>query len=176
MPQPVESTYLKLLYTGGTNNSDPLLSLGGAYGQEFIFDPQQYTLDQLLENLFPNVRPEEQVAGKVRYRAIGIKNSHPDGTMYFFTLKMTKPVGDTVFYFGWAPEDINTPPQQIETETQEPSNVTWVGVNVSSQLPEVHLGPGEIKGLWIKQVIPAGASDQPYEYPQLRFTWGAVGA
>jgi hypothetical protein len=109
-----------------------------------------------LENLFPNVRPEEQAAGKVRYRAIGIKNSHPDGTMYFFTLRMTKPVGDTVFYFGWAPEDMNTPPQRIETETQEPSNVTWVGVNVSSQLPEVHLGPGEDQGLMDQASHPRG--------------------
>jgi hypothetical protein len=53
MPQPVESTYLKLLYTGGTNNSDPLLSLGGAYGQEFIFDPQQYTLEPAFGESLP---------------------------------------------------------------------------------------------------------------------------
>lgn len=177
MPQPVGASYLQLVYTGGENNNDPLLSLGGAFGQTFIFDPLQHSLDELLENLFPNITPDEQAEGKTRYRAIGVKNSHPDGTMYFLKLKLTKAFGDVQFFFAWAPEEPNTPPQQIANETTPPSNVTtWHPVNSNIQMQEQHLGSLAVKGIWFKCVVPPGAGDQAYEYPAARFTWGAVGA
>lgn len=177
MPDPVTEEYLQLVYTGGTNNSDPLLSLGGAFGQPIPYwDPVQHTLAQMLENIFPNVLPSEQAVGKTRYRCIGVKNTHPNGTMYYLRFKFVKTVGDCLFYFGWAPQAPGEAPQQLPNETTEPDGVTWYGANTAVEMPEHHLGPGETKALWFKLVIPAGASAQVYEYPECKFEWGAVGA
>ncbi len=130
----------------------------------------------MLENLFPNVPPWEQEQGKTRYRCIGVHNSHQDGTMYFLEVFFTKAVGDCQLFVGWAPEAPNTAPQQLTDETVPPTNVTFYPAGQDIMMPEQHLGPMQTKGLWFKLVIPPGARDQAYEYPMIRFKWGAVGA
>jgi hypothetical protein len=177
MPEPVSEEYLQLVYTGGSNNNDPSLSLGGAYGQSFIFDPNENTLEELLQKLAHNVTMMQQRDGYTYYRCIGVRNTHTDGTMYTFQVKLSKTDGgDCLVYIGWDPAGINQSPQTIATETVAPQNVTWIGAGQTLVLPETDLGPQETKGLWIKIVVPAGAKAMSFEYFNMQFEWGRVGA
>jgi hypothetical protein len=60
---------------------------------------------------------------------------------------------------GWAKEPVNTPPSPIKDEYQEPRDIIWNKPGKVVALPEKHLRPGEVKGLWLKVTVPRTKRD-----------------
>jgi len=65
---------LSFVYSGGTLNNNPDLSLGGP--------PSLYPIVGVFDNLFTDVTPTEATSGLVDYRAFYIFNDHPTESIY----------------------------------------------------------------------------------------------
>ena len=70
----VSANNISIVYSGGTTNPDPSLSLGG--------NPSNVLVGGLINNIFPNVDSDEAAAGKIDYRAVYIFNDHSSATLY----------------------------------------------------------------------------------------------
>lgn len=169
---------IKLVYTGGANNSDPYQSLGGAFSSVVITDDPTLPMESLLEKLFPSVIGEEQASGKTRYRCIGVKNTHATDTAYRVRLKLSKAQGDCQIYFGWDPAAPGTAPQSIPNETTPPTGVTFSQPGPGNPLfmPDnpPDLQAGKAKALWIKFVVPPGAQSQTFEHYDQYTEWDSL--
>lgn len=70
----IKASDISINLSGGTNNNNPNLSLGG--------DPSIYDVPTGLQNLFANVTATEAVSGIEDYRCIYVFNNSSDSTLY----------------------------------------------------------------------------------------------
>jgi hypothetical protein len=74
---------------------------------------------------------------------------------------------------GWANEPVNTPTAPIPNEHQAPRGILWNKPGKAVALPEKHLRPGEVKGLWLKATVPKTKRDLwDYDMVKLRISYG----
>lgn len=74
MPDPIQPSDIIITYSGGSSNSNPLLSLGG--------DPSSIEIGSLINNLFRDITPSEASAGYVDYRCFYVFNDSSTETFY----------------------------------------------------------------------------------------------
>jgi hypothetical protein len=111
--------------------------------------------------------------GSTIYRAIGVKNISK-ATLYYVEAQFAHnairelelqyagekyPGPIRLLRCGWANEPVNAPPSPIKDEYQEPHGIIWNKPGKAVALPEQHLRPGDVKGLWLKITVPKTKRD-----------------
>ncbi len=169
MPQPELQDYIKFYLSGGQNNTEPDLSLGGQISQTQLADPLQ---------LYDRLKWNETWYGYTDYRCIYVKNTHPTKTAYDMVGYITQGVfdgtgGDSPEFitFQYDPagvgDGINSgvafgPTANEETEP--------TGVNFPADPPETEdeaiessmghyeLQPGQCVAVWFKRSVGPNVS------------------
>lgn len=140
---------------GDTTSSTPATSLGDQVATTVI-------TDATLNNLFDDVSGAEAAAGVVDYRCIFILNNHASLTATSATVTVLSQTagGGTI---DIATDNIapsakgSASPQAtaIANETTAPTGVSAFG---AGPLALGDLPPGQVKGVWIRRTVTAGAS------------------
>lgn len=144
---------------GDTTASTPAASLGDQVATTEITTAQ-------LQNLFDNVSGAEAAAGTVEYRCLFILNNHA-------TLTLESPVvfinsqtaGGGTVDIGLDTTAISAKGASgaqavtIANETTAPAGVTFSSPTTGSPLSlGGNLAPGQVKGLWLRRTVSAGAA------------------
>ena len=143
------STDIKYRLSGGSANTDPLLSLGGAAS----------TTDAA-STIFDNVTSAEASAGDTEYRCVYVKNNHGTLTALGTTIwiQSNTPAPDTTVDIGLGTSAVSGTEQTVANENTAPSGVTFSApTNLAGGLVIGDLAPGATKAVWIRRTITAGA-------------------
>lgn len=152
---PIASSDIKKYLSGGVANADPNASLGGVMSSVEI-------VDNTLHNLFDKTTGAEASAGDIEYRAFFVKNTHATLTYedVVIYLSSNTPSADTTVAIAIADEAVGV--STIETIANE--STAPVGPAFSSPatagtgLSIGSLAPGEMKGIWVRWTVTAGAA------------------
>ena len=143
--EPTDITY----YLTPNANSDPEASLGGAgYGDE---------ISAAVHEIFAPITPEEAVAGSVKYRAIGVKNSNVADTLYTAVLYIHTITSSTDDAITLA---LDAGTQSVADEDTAPSAPALSFTAPVSKATGIALGdiaPAGLVRLWLKRTVTAGA-------------------
>ncbi len=144
---------IKSRLSGGSSNSNPNLSIGGAESSVEI-------VDATLHNLFDIVSSAEGAAGDTEYRCYYVHNGHATLTMQSAKVYITTntPDSDTTVEIGLAAAAINSAETAIANENTAPSSVTFSTPSSGSPLAIGDIPPGQYKGVWVKRIVTAGAA------------------
>ncbi len=157
----IESTDIKIYLSGGSENTDPNASLGGAISDTPMADNE-------LHNLFAKVSASEAAAGSEKYRGVYVKNENGDtltleDAIAFIESQTTS--GDTSIEISVATEDADATIQTIGNEDTAPTGQTeWVSATGVGEGQDVgddadnKLDDGSYRGLWVKRIVQEGAS------------------
>lgn len=114
-----------------------------------------------IENLFDNVTGAQAAAGHIDYRCVFILNNHATltATNTRFNIQSQTSGGGTleIGVDGTAKSAKGAAGAQavtIASETVAPSGVTFAGTEITLG----DLAPGEVRGVWFKRTVTAGAS------------------
>lgn len=155
---PIASADIDYFLSGGSGNSSPDASLGGARSTS------TEVADNVDNNLFDDVSGTEHTAGRVEYRCIYVRNSHG-------SLTLTSPVvwinsdttgADSDISIAVGTSAVNGTEQTIANETTAPTGVTWSDAAVSraTGLALGDLPTTQHKAVWIRRTITAGSTPQ----------------
>ncbi|WP_456478124.1 hypothetical protein [Geoglobus ahangari] len=155
---PLSSTDIKFYLSGGSSNTDPNLSLGGAISSTEITDAAD-------NNLFDDVSGDEAANGSVEYRCFYVKNTHASITLQNAVIYISAetPAGDQLD-IGLDPAGVGDGTNTgvattIADETTAPSGVTFSHpLDKSSGLAIGNLGPGQCIAVWVRRTVPAGTA------------------
>lgn len=155
---PIASSDLEFRLSGGSGNTAPISSLGGAMstaGGGVITSAGA-------NNLWDDVSGAESAAGLIEYRAFYIKNAHASLTLQsaIFWIDSLTSSTDTEFDVALATEAVNTAiVQTLGSETSTPTSVTFTRPTTKGGgLSIGNIPNGQFKGLWIKRTVTAGAA------------------
>jgi hypothetical protein len=162
----LSSNDIKFYLSGGINNLDPNLSLGGARSNQSIVNDQ-------LDNIFDNVNKLESDIGDIEYRCFYVKNNHPTDTMSTMVIYLqdgTDSNNDIVFY-GLGTACVGFVEQTIPNESTTPlGGVVFTNAKKRKDGFLIgNLGPGASKSIWLKRVVDEGAGSQKRNKFRLRF-------
>lgn len=154
----IASSDIDYFLSGGSGNTDPNASLGGARSTS------TEVTDNVDNNLFDDVTGAEHTAGDVEYRCIYIRNSHG-------SLTLTSPVvwiqsdtsgADSDISIAVGTAAVNGTEQTVANESTAPSGVTWSDAAVSraTGLSLGDLPSTQHKAVWIRRTITAGSTPQ----------------
>jgi hypothetical protein len=155
---PVASSDIDFFLSGGTGNTDPNASLGGARSTS------TEVADNVDNNLFDDVSGVEHTAGRVEYRCIYVRNSHGsiqlDSAVVWIQSDTSGTDSDLSIAVGTAA--VNGTEQTVGNETTAPSGVTWSDAAVSraTGLALGNLPAGQHKAVWLRRTITAGSTPQ----------------
>ena len=146
---------LKMYLTGGSGNTDPLASFGGAVSSTEL-------TNNSLNNLWADITGDQAGTGRTRYRCVAIKNTHATLTLTSSKLWIdtnTTSTSDTIT-IGLDLAGVNATPNTIANETTAPSPaVTFVtAVDKANGLSVGSVAAGQYYGVWIKNVVDVSAS------------------
>lgn len=151
----IAATDIKKLLSGGASNADPNASLGGVISSTEI-------VDNTINNLFAYAPASESEAGSAKYRAFFIKNTHATLTAIDVKIYISSntPSADTEVKIALADEAVGTDTiETIVNEDTAPSGPTFVTADgIGNALTVGDVAPGEMKGIWVKWTITAGAT------------------
>lgn len=152
---PIVTGDIKKYLSGGAANADPNAALGGAISSVEI-------VDDTASNLFDTVTVTESSAGDIEYRAFFVKNTHAtltyeDVTIYIST---NTPSVDTTVAIAIADEAVGVDTiETIADESTAPVGPTFSSPSTAaSGLVIGDMAPGEMKGIWVRWTVTAGAS------------------
>jgi hypothetical protein len=118
--------------------------------------------DATVGNVFDDVSGAEAAAGSTEYRCIFILNNHATLTLYAATITLqSETAGGGAITIALdsiaasAKGGAGAQAAQIASETSTPSGVGAFG---AGPLTIGDLTPGQVKGVWLKRVVTAGAS------------------
>jgi len=159
----IQSTDLKFYLSGGSENSNPNLSLGGYCSTTEI-------PNNILHNLFDKVTGDESAAGDTEYRAIYVKNTHGSITLEnaYVWIKTNTPGGDSVQIGKEASGGDGK--QSVANESTAPDGITFG--DCSSKATGLALGdlaPGAVYMIWIKRSVPASCAARNDNFFELQF-------
>lgn len=142
-----------LRLSGGTGNTSPAASIGGAMGTGT--GAVITTSNTTLNNLFDNISKAENFAGTVDYRCVYIHNDTSTPGALFANGALYKSGSSlATFQFGMEAAK-NTAASTIANETTAPTGITFVTATSSSPLALMTssntLNPGDYIGVWIKR-------------------------
>ena len=157
---PILDSEIKFYLTGGSENSNPAASLGGAISSTEI-------TSAALNNIFDRVTGDESAAGDTEYRCIACKNT--DGAIdleYAVAwISANTPSEDDTILIG-----VEVPSsgvvQTVGNESTAPTAISFsdpsskaAGIAVAGEGASAGvLGAGHWVGIWLKRVVSAEAS------------------
>lgn len=145
---------IKYYLSGGSGNTDPNASLGGAISTTEV-------VDNNLHNLFAKVSAAEALTGSTKYRGIYVKNTNATLTFEDIVAYISSQTssGDTSIEISVATEGADESIQTISDEDTAPTGQTYISATgVSNGQSSGDLSAGSYKGLWIKRIVTASAS------------------
>jgi hypothetical protein len=150
----ITATEIEFHLSGGTSNTDPNASLGGAIATQQITDAS-------LHNLFDQVSGDESSAGDIEYRCIYVKNSHGSLTWESVVtwIETNTPAAGSTVDIGLGTSAVNGVEQTIADEQTTPSGVTFSAPSTKGAgLSIGNIPAGQHKAIWIRRTISAGAA------------------
>ena len=151
---PIAQSDILFFLSGGSTNTDPNASLGGAISSTQI-------ADATVENLFDNVTGDEAAAGKTEYRCFYVKNNHASITWQSVVAWiLSQPTGNGVTIdIGLDPAGVNGTATTIADETTAPAGVTFSApADKPSGLAIGNIPAGQYQAIWVRRTVTAGAS------------------
>ena len=155
---PIVSADIDYFLSGGSGNSDPNASLGGARSTA------TEVVDNVDNNLFDDVSGDEHTAGDVEYRCIYVRNSHGSleltNAVVWIQSDTSGAESDISIAVGTAA--VNGTEQTVANESTAPSGVSWSDAAVS-RATGLSLGSlpfGQHKAVWLRRTITAGSTPQ----------------
>lgn len=148
----ITSSDLKIYLSGGSSNTDPVASLGGAISSTEV-------VDNTLANLFPNVTSAQALAGITQYLCIFIKNTHATltWTAPYTWISSNTPSTDSTINISVATET-GSPVQVIGDITTAPTGQSFTApTSFATGLSLGDLVPGACKAVWVQRVISPNA-------------------
>lgn len=162
---PIVTSDLHYPLSGGSGNTDPNASLGGAPSTTDI-------VDNTSQNLFQNVTGANSLAGFIDYRGIYAKNAHASltliGTKIWIQQQPTA-TGDATA-IGLATEGLNVNMATIANETTAPAGVSFSApANFAAGLSMGDIPHGQFYGVWVRRTITAGTAAYTDDTFQLEY-------
>lgn len=149
----VASGDINTYHSGGSGNSDPNASLGGAKSTT------QWA-GAVKNDLFDNVSSAESASGDTEYRAIYVQNDNGTDTLLdarvFISSNTTS--SDDTLAIAMADEAINATIETIANEGTAPVGPSFSSpTDYSGGLKIGDLTAGQYRGLWVRRVVSAAA-------------------
>lgn len=139
--------------SGGSGNTDPNASLGGAISSTAV-------TDNSANNVWDDVSGSETSAGDIEYRCVYIRNSH--ATLTAFSTKIwidtNTTSSSTTVDIGLGSSAVNGTEQTVANESTAPSSVTFSAPGVGTELSIGSIPAGQHKAVWIRRTVTAGGS------------------
>ena len=118
--------------------------------------------DATAGNLFDDVSGAEAAAGSTEYRCLFILNNHATLTLYASTITVQSETAGggaiTIALDNIAAAAKGGAGAQAATIASETSTPSGVGAFGAGPLAIGDLAPGQVKGVWLKRVVTAGAA------------------
>jgi len=145
---------IKIYFSGGSGNTDPNQSLGGAISTTEM-------TNNSLHNLFDEVSGSESLPGDIEYRGIYVKNTHGSltakATKVYISQASTS--ASSEIDIALAGEGLNATIETIANEGTAPAGETFSRpTTYSGGLSMGDIPTGQRYGLWIRRTIDAAAS------------------
>jgi hypothetical protein len=151
----IQKRYSVVAGTGDSSAGAAASSLGDQVSTTAI-------TDDTFGNLFPDITGDEAAAGVVKYRCIFVLNNHATLTLTNAQVSIASQIanGSTI---AIATDNIaasakgsgSAQAATVANENTAPSGVSAFGVG---PLSLGSLTPGQVKGVWIRQTTPTGAT------------------
>lgn len=153
----VAATDVQHRYSGGTGNTDPNASLGGAMSTAGggVVD------NAVKHDLFDAVTPAEALAGDTEYRGILIKNNHATDPLTDARVYITAQPSIGEIDVALADEAVTTAIETIASEAAAPVGPTFTHPTTYSGGLALNSTTGLVaqayKGVWVRRSITAAA-------------------
>ncbi len=150
---PITANDITWYLSGGTANTDPNASLGGAISATaFVPDVDN--------NLFDDVSGAESAAGDVEFRCLYIRNDHATLTLLGCALALDSdtPSPGTDVDIGLGTAAIGGTEPAVADEGTAPAGVVWSLLSATDTAAIGDLAPGAHKAVWFRRAVSAGAS------------------
>ena len=161
---PIQQTDIQYRLSGGSGNTNPALSLGGAISNTAI-------TENSMNALWANVTGDQAEDGHTAYRCIYVRNGH--GTLIWTLPVMwvtiqTPSVWDEID-IGVGTAAAGGVEQIIATETTAPTSVTFNRpLNKASGRALGSIAAGSHKAIWFRRTVTAGAQIFNPNYYQIK--------
>jgi len=145
---------LKIYFSGGSGNTDPNASLGGAISTTEV-------TDNTTHNLFDQVSGTESLAGDTEYRGIYLKNTHGTLTLQNTKVYISSNTGsaDTTIDIALDGGATNATMETLSDESTAPSGETFTApTTYAGGLSIGSLAAGEKKGIFVRRTVNASAA------------------
>lgn len=148
---PIISSEMKLMLSGGSANTDPAASLGGAASATAASG----------STLWDNVSGAEAAAGDTEYRCVYVKNTNGSltalSTVIF--IQANTPSADSTLDIGLGTSAVNGTEQSVANENTAPTGVTFVPAATQGAALNIgDLAPNATKAVWVRRTVNAGAA------------------
>lgn len=148
---PILSTEIRLMLSGGSANTDPLASLGGAASATAVTGA----------TLWDAVSGAEAASGDTEYRCVYVKNTNGTltalGAVIF--IQANTPSPDTTLDIGLGTSAVNGTEQTVANENTAPTGVTFSpAATQGAALSIGDLAPNATKAVWIRRTVNPGAA------------------
>ena len=146
---------MKVYLSGGSGNTDPNASIGGAISTTEVSGTA-------LNNLFDNVNPDESLAGDTEYRLFYFKNTNATLTLNTVKAYIVNNTTDNnsavTLSIGLAAAGLNATETAIANENTAPASVTFSApTDYAGGLSMGNVPAGQRYGIWVRRVTTAGA-------------------
>ena len=149
---------IEFYLSGGSDNTDPNASLGGAISSTAV-------QDNTLNNVFDDVSGQESQDGDTEYRCIYVKNNHASDTWYNVVVWISQETpADDQIDIGLDPAGVGDGSTTgvattIPDESTAPEGVTFSHpLDKASGLSIGDIPAGQCQAIWLKRIVPAGTS------------------
>lgn len=145
----ITADQISFLLSGGTSNSNPARSIGGAASSIPVLGT--------LNNLFSDITSAEATAGKTDYRCFYIKNGS-SSTLYSTSVYIdSQSSGGSKVQIGLSLPSSNTAPL-LAVDTLAPSGVSFQDADISSKISIGDISAGASVPVWVKRTTSAGTT------------------
>lgn len=149
---PITDASFLYYYSGGTGNTDPALSIGGARGG---------TLPGSLDALFGPIIGSVAQAGGVFYRVVYVRNTHTISTAAAMKLFLEQEYASSGLHLAVAvpTQARNVDVPALASGTTAPTGVTWTStIDPASGGDMGDLGPGDVRGIYLRLTVDPGTT------------------
>ena len=150
---PITTSDIQIRLTGGSGNTDPNLSLGGAVSSTAL-------VDNTTHNLFDEVSGSESLAGDIEYRVLAVRNGHASLTMKSTKVYISQDSTNANSELDIALDGngLNTNPETLTNESTAPSGESFTHpTDYSGGLSMGNIPSTQFYGLHLRRTITAGA-------------------
>lgn len=149
---------IKFILSGGSTNTNPLASIGGARSTV----AGGYIVSGTLNNLWQDVDNTESSSGSTKYRCIYVRNENVANTLSNTKIWISSltPSSDDEVDIALGSAAINSTEQTIANETTAPTGgVTFSRpISKATGLTIGNLTPNSFKSVWIKRSLNPNAA------------------